>query len=112
MTHEPYRYAIPESTETKLAKLRVKATGQRRKGGAGKGVKGPAKLPGGSRTSNRWLRSTMPKACPSPRPCGPASSGPSAAPAANRSSPASAAQVVPRATGSSSLLRRKSHAGN
>ena len=49
-TNEPYRYAIPKSTETKLAKLRVKATGRKRKGGAGKGVKAAAKLPGGSRT--------------------------------------------------------------
>jgi len=30
-TGEPYRYAIPRSTESKLARLRVKATGQRRK---------------------------------------------------------------------------------
>lgn len=48
--NEPYRYAIPKSTEAKLAKLRVKATGQRRKSGPGKGVKAVAKLPGGSRT--------------------------------------------------------------
>ena len=31
--NEPYRYAIPKSTETKLAKLRVKVTGKRRKSG-------------------------------------------------------------------------------
>jgi transposase len=49
-SNEPYRYAIPRSTETKLAKLRVKATGERRKGGMPKGSKGQAKLPGGSRT--------------------------------------------------------------
>ena len=29
-TKEPYRYAIPRTTASKLAKLRVKATGQRR----------------------------------------------------------------------------------
>ena len=48
--NEPYRYAIPRSTETKLSRLRVKATGQRRKSGPPKGDKGTAKLPGGSRT--------------------------------------------------------------
>lgn len=48
--NEPYRYAVPRSTETKLARLRVQATGQRRKGGSGKGVKATAKLPGGSKT--------------------------------------------------------------
>jgi len=49
-TNEPYRYAIPRSTETKLSKLRVKATGQRRRGGSPKGTKCVAKLPGGGRT--------------------------------------------------------------
>ncbi len=48
--NEPYRYAIPRSTETKLARLRVRATGQKRKGGPRKSEKGTAKLPGGSRT--------------------------------------------------------------
>ena len=48
--HEPYRYAIPRSTETKLARLRVRATGKKRKGGPSKGQKAVAKLPGGSRT--------------------------------------------------------------
>jgi transposase len=48
--NEPYRYALPKSTESKLAKLRVAATGQRRKGGCGPGTKSQAKLPGGSRT--------------------------------------------------------------
>ena len=50
MRNEPYRYAIPRSTETKLAKLRVKATGQRRKSGTPKGAKRQALLPGGGRT--------------------------------------------------------------
>jgi transposase len=36
--NEPYRYAIPRSTETKLAKLRVQATGVRRKTGTAKGT--------------------------------------------------------------------------
>jgi transposase len=48
--NEPYRYAIPRTTETKLSRLRVKATGQRRTSGPPKGTKGTAKLPGGSRT--------------------------------------------------------------
>lgn len=47
---EPYRYAIPKSTEAKLAKLRVRATGERRVGGPAKGTKSVAKLVGGSRT--------------------------------------------------------------
>jgi transposase len=49
-TGEPYRYAIPHSTESKLLRLRVKATGVRRRGGMPKGTKCLAKLPGGSRT--------------------------------------------------------------
>lgn len=49
-TNEPYRYSPPRSTETKLAGRRVKATGRRRKGGSGKGIKPTAKLPGGSKT--------------------------------------------------------------
>jgi transposase len=35
---EPYRYAIPLSTQTKLARLRVRATGQRRRGGTPPGT--------------------------------------------------------------------------
>jgi transposase len=49
--NEPYRYAIPASTDVKLASLRVRATGEKRKGGIPKGAKRIAKLgPGGSRT--------------------------------------------------------------
>jgi transposase len=48
--NEPYRYAVPCSTEAKLARLRVKATGERRRSGSTKGQKIVAKLPGGSRT--------------------------------------------------------------
>ena len=59
-TNEPYRYAIPRSTETKLSKLRVKATGQRRRGGSPKGTKCVAKRPGGGRT----IRS-LPEVCQS-----------------------------------------------
>jgi transposase len=52
VTGEPYRYAIPRSTEAKLARLRVKATGQRRAGGVAKGQKAVARQagrPNGSR---------------------------------------------------------------
>jgi hypothetical protein len=66
-TNEPYRYAIPKSTETKLAKLRVKATGERRKGGAGKGVKAAAKLPGGSRTIKSIAEVCASEGLPEPR---------------------------------------------
>lgn len=37
MNNEPYRYALPRSTQTKLARLRVVATGKRRRGGNPKG---------------------------------------------------------------------------
>jgi hypothetical protein len=52
LTHnEPYRYALPKTTETKLARLRVAATGERRRGGVPKGEKSKAKseYAGGSR---------------------------------------------------------------
>ncbi|MBM4094900.1 MAG: hypothetical protein FJ276_36645 [Planctomycetes bacterium] len=49
-TNEPYRYAIPRSTETKLVRLRVRATGEIRRSGPAKGAKAVAILPGGSRT--------------------------------------------------------------
>ncbi len=49
-TNEPYRYSPPRSTETKLAKLRIMATGKKRRGGVPKGVKSVAILPGGGRT--------------------------------------------------------------
>lgn len=48
--NEPYRYAQPRPTETKLARLRVQATGRKRTTGPAKGIKNTAKLPGGSRT--------------------------------------------------------------
>ena len=48
---EPYRYAIPRNTDAKLAALRVKATGEKRKGGVPKGVKAVSKVgSGGGRT--------------------------------------------------------------
>ena len=66
-SNEPYRYAIPKSTESKLAKLRVRATGQRRKGGAGQGVKAVAKLPGGSRTVKSLAQVLAGEGLPEPR---------------------------------------------
>jgi transposase len=37
-TGEPYRYALPRATEYKLAKLRVAATGEKRRSGLGAGI--------------------------------------------------------------------------
>jgi transposase len=48
---EPYRYATPRCTDEKLASLRVRATGEKRKSGPSKGSKRVAKLGSGkSRT--------------------------------------------------------------
>jgi transposase len=71
VTNEPYRYAIPRSTETKLSRLRVKATGQRRRSGPKKGVKAMAKLPGGSRTIKPLAEICQSEGLPSPRPLSP-----------------------------------------
>lgn len=49
-TGEPYRYAQPKSTETKLAGMRVTATGEKRRRGSPKGVKSEAILPAGGRS--------------------------------------------------------------
>jgi len=68
---EPYRYAIPRSTEAKLAKLRVKVTGERRKSGSPKGTKPKAKLPGGSRTIRSLPQVCRSEGLPSPRPLSP-----------------------------------------
>jgi transposase len=69
LTHnEPYRYAVPKNTEAKLSRLRVKATGERRKGGSPKGVKCVAKLPGGSRTIRALGDVCRNQGLPAPRP--------------------------------------------
>jgi transposase len=65
---EPYRYAVPPSTESKLARLRVKATGQRRKTGPPPGVMGTAKLPGGSQTIHSLSEVCRREGLPSPQP--------------------------------------------
>ncbi len=49
-TNQPYRYAIPRSTEEKLRKLRVEATGQRRKTGPPRGQFAPPLLAPGVRS--------------------------------------------------------------
>jgi transposase len=43
---EPYRYALPQATENKLRRLRIQATGEKRKGGGRPGTKCLSKLPG------------------------------------------------------------------
>jgi transposase len=48
--NEPYRYAQPQTTATKLARLRIRATGKKRRGGVAKGERATAKLAGGSKT--------------------------------------------------------------
>jgi transposase len=46
---QPYRYALPRATEEKLRRLRIQATGERRRGGTGPGTQKPTmKLPAGS----------------------------------------------------------------
>jgi transposase len=45
--NEPYRYATPRSTDEKLASLRVRATGEKRKTGSPKGTKPESKLGSG-----------------------------------------------------------------
>ena len=49
-TGEPYRYAQPAATVTKLVSLRIAATCEKRRGGSPRGEKAAAKLPGGSKT--------------------------------------------------------------
>ena len=66
--NEPYRYAIPRSTEAKLARLRIKATGERRRGGSAKGTKAVAKLPGGSRTVKSLAGVCQAENLPPPKP--------------------------------------------
>ena len=68
---EPYRYALPKTTEAKLSKLRVRATSQRRKSGSPKGTKCQAKLPGGSRTIKSLVGVFQSEGLPPPRPLSP-----------------------------------------
>jgi transposase len=45
---EPYRYALPQATKTKLQKLRVRATGQKHRTGPAPGKQPRVKVSGGS----------------------------------------------------------------
>lgn len=65
--NEPYRYAQPRSTESKLARLRIRATGELRRGGTPKGEKAQAKLAGGSRTIKSLDRVYAEESLPSRR---------------------------------------------
>ncbi|HEX6799968.1 MAG TPA: IS110 family transposase [Gemmatimonadaceae bacterium] len=47
---EPYRYAVPRTTASKLAQVRVLATGQRRRGGVAMGTRRPASYGNGHGT--------------------------------------------------------------
>ena len=74
VTDEPYRYAIPRSTETKLARLRVNATGRRRKSGVPKGTKCVATQPGrpgGSRRIRALHEVCRLEGLPAPKPLSP-----------------------------------------
>ena len=74
VTGEPYRYALPRTTAAKLARLRVKATGRRRQGGAPKGTKCVATQPGqpgGSRRIKSLAEVYRSEGLPAPRPPSP-----------------------------------------
>jgi len=77
ISNEPYRYAIPRSTEDKLSRLRVRATGQRRKRGLVKGSKGTAKAAdhvahgARSRTIKALAAVCQSEGLPQPLPLGP-----------------------------------------
>jgi hypothetical protein len=45
--NEPYRYAQPRTVEAKLSRLRIQATGRKRKGGIAKGQPRPPQYGGG-----------------------------------------------------------------
>lgn len=70
-TGEPYRYAQPAATATKLANLRIAATGEKRRGGSPRGVKAAAKLPGGGKTirslDDTYQNEGLPTRSPLPR---------------------------------------------
>lgn len=54
--NEPYRYTTPDTTAQKLARLRIRATGKRRRGGPAKGTKSAPLIPGGGRTIKSLAR--------------------------------------------------------
>ena len=61
--NEPYRYAQPRSTETKLARLRVRASGEIRRGGTPKGQKAQANCLEAAAPSKASIASTPRKDC-------------------------------------------------
>jgi hypothetical protein len=67
---EPYRYAQPQSTEIKLAELRMRATGQARRSGPAPGGRRRGKIPEGSRVikplSVVYHNEGLPAASPAP----------------------------------------------
>ena len=71
IANEPYRYALPRATQDKLQRLRVRATGQRRRNGSKKGQKAVAKLPGGSYTVRALSGVCDSEGLPPPRPLSP-----------------------------------------
>jgi len=50
MRNEPYRYAVPKASQAKFDRLRIRATGQKRKGGLPKGSPRPASYGSGKPT--------------------------------------------------------------
>jgi transposase len=50
INNEPYRYAQPKTVEAKLSRLRIRATGRKKKGGAPKGQPRSASYGSGKRT--------------------------------------------------------------
>ncbi len=112
--HEPYRYAVPQTTATKLRDLRVKVTGERRKGGVPKGQRAVAKKPGGcSRTIKSLAAVCCAEGLPTPKPFSPGERRTIDDTAcgdyvAQIGSP----QVLPLSTGSSSLVRKGGHGRN
>lgn len=121
VTGEPYRYAIPRSTETKLARLRVKATGKRRKGGMPKGTKCVATRPGqpgGSRRIRALDEVCQSEGLPAPQPLSPGERRTVRQSGCQQFvATIAASQIVPRSptsrsTGSSSLVRSNRHGRN
>jgi len=114
VTGEPYRYAIPRTTETKLARLRVKATGRRRRSGSPKGTKSMATRPGqpgGSRRIRALDEVYRSEGLPSPKPLSPGErrtvqQTDSKAFVAEIAAP----RVVPRQTGASRTSDEANHA--
>jgi transposase len=68
--NEPYRYANPKTTQTKLARLRIRATQARRKGGNPKGQPRPKTYGQGNpmRTEPSLAQALQAEGLPRPRP--------------------------------------------